>query len=50
MGEAPHYSEESLAVSSLEHSTELVVVMIQLAHKRPSYLHYDGRQWVSTTA
>jgi hypothetical protein len=26
MGEAPHYREESLAVSSLEHSTELVVV------------------------
>jgi hypothetical protein len=43
MGEAPHYREESLAVSSWWWC-------IQLAHKRPSYLHYDGRQWVSTTA
>jgi hypothetical protein len=47
-GEAPHYREELLAVSSLEHSTELVMMMIQLAHKRPSVnganLHYDRRQ------
>ena len=51
MGEAPHYREELLAVLSLQHSTELV--MAQLMHKRPIVsgvnLHYDRRQWVSTT-